>query len=182
MTTDSTSPNPTAKKPKQRKLGRGGRPRRGYEKYRPGVTPILAKILYQHGMTDGEVAHMLNVQKREVDNWKHKPEFREAMKLSKDEVDAQVENALLHRAKGYSHKAVKFITVAGQVVEREYVEQYPPDTTACIFWLKNRRSKQWRDKIEIGDEIIKSLRSLMDSVGSGAIPLPKDEVREIGGG
>ncbi len=29
-----------------------------------------------------------------------------------------------------------------------YVEHYAPDTTAAIFWLKNRQPAQWRDKIE----------------------------------
>ena len=30
-----------------------------------------------------------------------------------------------------------------------YTEHVPPDTTAMIFWLKNRRPEQWRDKREV---------------------------------
>ena len=27
----------------------------------------------------------------------------------------------------------------------KYIEQVPPDTTAAIFWLKNRDPQHWRD-------------------------------------
>ena len=30
-----------------------------------------------------------------------------------------------------------------------YREHVPPDTVACIFWLKNRRREEWRDKHEV---------------------------------
>lgn len=41
----------------------------------------------------------------------------------------------------------------------EYIEHYPPDTTAAIFWLKNRQPAKWRDKkevenlVKLGDEL-----------------------------
>jgi hypothetical protein len=34
-----------------------------------------------------------------------------------------------------------------------YTEHYPPDTTACIFWPKNRRRDKWRDKHEIEHDV-----------------------------
>lgn len=49
---------------------------------------------------------------------------------------------------GYSHEAVKIIVVAGEVRHEQYIEHYPPDTTAAIFWLKNRKKREWRDKVE----------------------------------
>lgn len=61
--------------------------------------------------------------------------------------DANVGRALYQRACGYSHKAVKIFadmkTGAEKIVP--YIEHYPPDTVACIFWLKNRRPDLWRD-------------------------------------
>ncbi len=30
-----------------------------------------------------------------------------------------------------------------------YEEVHAPDTTACIFWLKNRKPAEWRDKQDV---------------------------------
>ena len=35
-----------------------------------------------------------------------------------------------------------------KLFKRPSVKYYPPDSTALIFWLKNRKPKDWRDKIE----------------------------------
>jgi hypothetical protein len=40
------------------------------------------------------------------------------------------------------------MSFAGQSWEHAYTERYPPDTTAAIFWLKNRRPDLWRDRHE----------------------------------
>ena len=37
------------------------------------------------------------------------------------------------------------MTRDGKTVEHKYIEHYPPDVTACLFWLKNRRPDRWRD-------------------------------------
>lgn len=47
--------------------------------------------------------------------------------------------------KGYSYDAVKIFQHNGKPVKVPYVEHVPPDTTACIFWLKNRKPEAWRD-------------------------------------
>ena len=84
-----------------------------------------------------------------------------SLKKGKAPVDYEVENALYKRATGYTVKlkkpikvkTTKRVTGKGEVTEEriEYAdeEQYiPPDTTAQIFWLKNRRPDKWRDKRE----------------------------------
>ena len=77
------------------------------------------------------------------------------MKEGKDHADAAVVESLYKRATGYSHKAVKILTVArganmGSDIEQvPYIEKFPPDATSMIFWLKNRRPKEWRDKQEV---------------------------------
>lgn len=95
------------------------------------------------------------MQLRTIHHWKlAHPEFLHALKAGKEEADASVAKSLYQRALGYSHAAVKIITVAdgnnqGSHVEQvPYTEYYPPDTTACIFWLKNRQREQWRDKLD----------------------------------
>lgn len=103
------------------------------------------------GATDREVAEMLSVSERTLNYWKQdRPELLEAMKIGKDAADEHVVKSLYHRARGYSHEAVKILmTKDGDVYREEYVEHYPPDTTACIFWLKNRQPQLWRDKQEV---------------------------------
>lgn len=66
-----------------------------------------------------------------------------------------VSKRLYSRALGYSHKATKIFLRAGDSEPTlvEYTEHYPPDTTACIFWLKNRQPRKWRDRQEIEHDI-----------------------------
>ena len=71
-----------------------------------------------------------------------------------------VASRLYNRAIGYSCKATKFATSDGRITDqKEYIEHYPPDTTAAIFWLKNRQPEKWRDRKEVdtnvnlGDEL-----------------------------
>ena len=82
-----------------------------------------------------------------IDNWKIKyPEFLGSLKASKEEADNRVERSLYARATGYSYDAVKiFCTKDGKVTKVPYTEHVPPDVTAQIYWLKNRRPDRWRD-------------------------------------
>jgi len=69
------------------------------------------------------------------------------LKIGKAEADSRVERSLFERANGYSYDAVKIFMPAGakKPVYAPYVEHVPPDTTAAIFWLKNRDPAHWRD-------------------------------------
>lgn len=123
-----------------------GRP----SKYKPEFCEQAAKLC-KLGATDRELADFFGVKEWTINRWKAEyPEFSQSLKLAKEESDNRVEQSLYHRALGYSHDAVKILmTKDGDVYREEYVEHYPPDTTACIFWLKNRRPDQWRDKIDV---------------------------------
>ena len=71
----------------------------------------------------------------------------EALKKGKEVVDIQVENALLKRALGYEFiEVTKELTDAGLLITKEVTKLQAPDTTAAIFWLKNRKPNEWRDK------------------------------------
>lgn len=107
------------------------------------------------GATNVAIARAFSVAESTLTLWiSRHPEFSAALKAGREEADGNVSKSLYRRALGYSHKAVKIITVAqggnmGSVVEEvPYIERYPPDTTAGIFWLKNRRPDLWRDKHE----------------------------------
>ena len=118
-----------------------------------------ARVMAEAGAVDTEIAEALEIGLRTLYTWKAEfPQFRQALKRGKDVADDIVEAALFRRATGYSHDAVKIMQYEGSPIEVPFVEHYPPDTTAAIFWLKNRRSKEWRDKQEVD-------LGLQDSVG-----------------
>ncbi len=102
------------------------------------------------GFTDDEVADLFGVSRSTLALWKlNHQEFSDALKTGKDVADERVERSLYHRATGYTFDAVKIFNHQGAVIEAPYKEHVPPDTTAMIFWLKNRRPAEWRDKRDI---------------------------------
>lgn len=123
-----------------------------------------ARKLCLLGATDIQVADFFDVDVRTVHRWKNShPEFCHSLKAGKEEADAQVERSLFQRAMGFEHDAVKIFMPAGaeSPVHAKYREFVIPDTTACIFWLKNRKSEQWRDKSEVE---IPGLNQLADRI------------------
>jgi hypothetical protein len=121
---------------------KGGRP----TKYRAEYA-AQAEKLCRLGAVDADLADFFNVTISTVGLWKvTHAEFSAALKAGKEEADARVERSLYQRANGYSHDAVKLFLHQGEVIRAEYREHYPPDTTAAIFWLKNRRPDLWRDR------------------------------------
>jgi len=116
-----------------------------------------AEKLCALGATDRDLADFFHVSESTLNLWKlTHPEFSESLKDGKDQADKRVEQSLYRRALGYSHDAVKILQDKGNPVIVPYVEHHPPDTTACIFWLKNRRPDRWRDlkALEHSGEIV----------------------------
>lgn len=108
-----------------------------------------AKKLCENGATDLEVADCLNISAATLYRWKvTHPEFCESLKAGKAVADARVERSLYNRAVGYTFDSEKVFQFKGDIVRAETREHVPPDTTAAIFWLKNRKPEEWRDKQE----------------------------------
>lgn len=102
------------------------------------------------GATDPELADFFQVAVSTISRWKvMHAEFSEALKLGKEAADERVAQSLYHRALGYSHPDTDIRVVDGQIIKTEMIKHYPPDTTAAIFWLKNRRKEEWRDKVDV---------------------------------
>lgn len=108
------------------------------------------------GATDAQIADVIGVTEQTINNWKEAhPDFFESMKRGKEVADAEIAEALYHRAKGYQHDDVEIKVVANgdnmgsRIVEVPVTKFYPPDTGAAMAWLKNRQPKMWRDKQEL---------------------------------
>ena len=101
---------------------------------------ILVEGWARDGLTDEQIANNLNISTTTFYEYKSKyPEFSESLKKGKDYIDYEVENALLKNA------------LEGNI-------------TAQIYWLKNRRPKKWRDKIEIEDKDLSKVEELLNKI------------------
>lgn len=100
------------------------------------------------GLTDEQLAKKMGIGTRTLYEWKEKyPQISQALKKGKEIVDIEVENALLKRALGYEYteEKVEISEKDGRKVTQT-VKHVAPDTTAQIFWLKNRRPDRWRSE------------------------------------
>lgn len=123
----------------------GGRP----TKFKPEYI-VTARALAKLGATNMEMAEAFSVSLSTLNLWKvEHAEFSDAVKVGKDIADERVVDSLYQRAMGYSHEDTDIRVVDGVIAETPMIKHYPPDTTAAIFWLKNRRPDEWRDKREI---------------------------------
>jgi len=142
--------------------------------------PLLAEDYARKGMIDKDIARKFGISQETFYQYVKKyPEFSDALKRGKAPVDVEVENALLKRARGYEYEETTVEYRPGKEGEekaspvsiRKTKKQVLPDTTAQIFWLKNRRSKDWKDKQDIEvtnkqeDAVIESLKLLFKEVG-----------------
>lgn len=118
--------------------------------YKPEFAKQAEKLALL-GATDQEMADFFEVDVRTVYRWKHDyGEFCQALKAGKEVADERVERSLYQKAIGYEQDEVKIFMPAGaeSPVYAPYRAKIAPDTTAAIFWLKNRRKDDWRDKTE----------------------------------
>ncbi len=120
-------------------------------KYSEWLTPEgLLKIegWARDGLTDEQIAKNIGISRSTLNVWKDRySDISDALKKGKDIIDRQVENALLKRALGYEYEEVKEKFEDDVITERTVTKkEVVPDTTAQIFWLKNRKPDKWRDK------------------------------------
>ena len=125
---------------------------------------ILIEGWARNGLTDEQIAKNLGINIATFYRYKNNyNEFCESLKKGKEVIDTEVENALLKKSLGFKEevrkafkiKRVEYHENGKKKLEYEeiiYAEDeiyIPPDTTAQIFWLKNRRPIDWRDKRDV---------------------------------
>lgn len=123
----------------------GGRP----TKFRPEFVDEARKLC-EAGAIDVEIARHFRVSVATLSTWKLKyPEFLAAIRVSKEVANTNVEDSLYRLAMGYTRTEVEHKVIAGKLVTIEIERYYPPNPTAQIFFLKNRKSSSWSDKQEV---------------------------------
>lgn len=106
------------------------------------------------GLTEPQICQNMGIGISTLTEWKTKfPAIAASIKKGREPVDIQVENALLRRALGYDYEeTITEVEDLGGGKTKKHVRKVtkhvPADTTAQIFWLKNRKPKQWREKME----------------------------------
>lgn len=119
-------------------------------KYEEWLTPeglIVIEGWARDGLTNEQIASNIGIAESTLYKWKNEQqEISEALKRGKEVADYEVENALFKRATGFRYVEV---TKENGVVVKEVTKEVAPDTTAAIFWLKNRKPSEWRDKQEL---------------------------------
>jgi hypothetical protein len=129
-----------------------GRPKKEDKLYKGKDLAIKACDVF--GATDQQLCKLLEISKDTLAKWKNTdPDFIASLKANKTGVDEQVKLSLFKRATGYTTIEVKETDYGGGVSETvTTTKQHPPDTTAMIFWLKNRMPQEFRDKQTVEHE------------------------------
>lgn len=119
------------------------------------------------GLTEEQIAQNCGIKRQTLYEWKKKySDINDTIKKNKEIVDYEVENALLKKCIGYNAKVMKNFKVkkiiysesgkkiseTEELVEKQDEVHIPADTTAQIFWLRNRMPNEWRDKPQITDD------------------------------
>ena len=111
---------------------------------------ILLEGWAKSGLTDEQIAKNIGINRTTLYDWKKKEvNIANALKKGKEVVDFEVENALLKRALGYEYEEE---TYENGILTKKVKKHVAPDTTAQIFWLKNRKPNNWKDRVETDED------------------------------
>jgi len=136
----------------------------------------------RNGLSDEEIAEKIGISRSTLSEWKKLySDISDNLKIGKEDADTLVENALFKSACGYEYEEVteeyvyddKLRKKVMRVTKRQK-KYMPPSNTAQIFWLKNRRAENWRDKVENNfnpnedtDALSKAFEELMKDDNTG---------------
>jgi hypothetical protein len=99
------------------------------------------------GATNEDLAAFFEVTRRTIDNWiAAHLDFATAVRSGRVAADARVARCLYERAVGFEQKVERTVLHQGKEWVLKNVVNHPPDTRACIFWLRNRRRESWSDR------------------------------------
>ncbi|MBV8192707.1 MAG: hypothetical protein JOY64_03935 [Alphaproteobacteria bacterium] len=99
------------------------------------------------GATDDQLAGFFQVSRRTLDDWllAH-PGFARAVRDGRAAADAAMARRLFQRAMGYDYATEKIFIHDGKALQVKHTVHVPPDVRACLFWLRNRRRRDWLER------------------------------------
>ena len=127
-------------------------------KYYKGYAKQAEVACREGGFTDAKLAKLFDVAKSTITLWKKiHDEFSVSIKKGKDDYDSMnVEDCLMKKCLGFNFTEVtrepvkdKTTGVASMQITKQVTKFVVPDTTAQIFFLKNRQPGRWRDKKDL---------------------------------
>ena len=141
---------------------------------------LLIRAWARDGLTYEQIAKNIGICRDTLNEWKNQyADISDALKKGRDVADIEVENALFKKANGYNVevkktfkvRCIEYDEVTGKK-KREYEKlevgidevHIPADTTAQIFWLKNRKPQEWRDRVENKVELNGKVVNIVDDV------------------
>jgi hypothetical protein len=120
------------------------------------------------GATAEELAGFFDVTRGTINNWIATiPEFATALHEGRDLADARIARKLFTRAMGYDHKVERTVWHRGEERKISNTLHFPPDTHACIFWLRNRRRRTWRESAASEAAASPDIAAALTAAGEG---------------
>lgn len=108
--------------------------------------PVRAYRLALLGLTNEELAVAFGISANTFSQWlRSRDDLRKALELGRQEADSRVVQSLYKKATGYTFEEDNITVSHGQVIVTRVQKYAHPETTAAIFWLKNRQKEKWAD-------------------------------------
>lgn len=134
--------------------------------YQVAYADQARKLCLLLGADDQDLARFFDVSPETLQEWLASvSDFAAAVHAGRTLADADVADRLWRRAVGFSHEAVRIFSHQGKALQVAYTEHYPPDTAACLFWLKSRQPDRWRERIEHDHLASAEMMALLDAAG-----------------
>jgi len=138
---------------------------------------LLIEGWFRDGLTIEQIAHNIGIKRITFHGWMNKyPEIAEIALKTREVVDREVENSLFKKAMGFEVEETETIIRVdnkGREVKevKKYKKYIPPSDTALIYWLKNRKPTEWRDRREVELQALVGFVQIVDNI-------PKPDVVE----
>jgi hypothetical protein len=139
----------------------------------------LVLVLAGAGLTNEEVAIAIGMTPNNFRKALDKnPDFKEIFDAAKEDPNHKVEQSLYKRALGYQTREI--VQKAGKPVQVT-IKEFAPDPVSCIFWLKNRSPKRWRDVVEHKHTLADRMSRAHEAIAErGRLSLTSGDGNEVG--
>jgi hypothetical protein len=136
--------------------------------YKPEYAELAALLVSVYGSTPTELGKVFGVNPSAIVMWINRhADFRSAIEDATRNTNIRVMARLFRQCMGYKIKTERLFYDGrrGKLVKGIYTEHKQPETSAMIFWLKNRMPEKWQDKMGVGidgSKLAEDLKKIFD--------------------